>query len=876
MPRYPEWFKKVGDTAAHPKALDVGKKLLGYLAIRRETPGVQTLVQRVTLDDGTTVEASFAGDQPQVIVYSPDGKDACELYVESGLLDLGPNIAGDADKRFNRGPPEFGDTPATLYFGDGVDCSPGDAGLNGKVRVNAKTKTLTSECLPKQGRTVQSRLTDPAKKKAQAMLPASCWSGLMQRYVQAVYGGDSLDYSVSGDVLIVEGVQVGGIGMSVGLVNLEGSLQFVYAGSGPVYAANVRFKTKCGEAVYRMWKQVRDRAPAAEADKILTIALSEAYPDDVMTQIGDAGELQFVSSYGWQFNPDEPNAYVVAVDDANAMLKRLSISAGVAGLSAEITDVEVSELPPVMVSCAVSNPGMSAIPMCVTNADAVAARGGAVRGSKYEHPIACYFDDGLVVIYYIHDNSLDRDVVVPDGMQCGTGYSPGQRQNIAIPGEDGYNYLVNATEDQGDFFTADYWTNFGYQHAGNAITGVYARRDGATLWSTVEDTPVLYLRTNSPLSPHAEYVGGAWNYTALFYEYVAAGTDTESGYESGTTGVSPPVYYSGTNNTASYMSADPLCGRHDEGVYMNCGEATPPAFTETCEEGESPFYETEWTITRPISNYTTRAADVQVIAGAAHEIAIPRGDCASVACARVNRQGCAPRYGMDASPATNYSHSVMVQKHYTGGHVFEPPTVPEECLGAGRIEGESTLTCNGVLKEVVPYASGSADHLAVCVTCWVPGEPWIRQQEVAAFMQATTKILFNDADTATRAGGIKQFGGAGTDVFTTTWAFTAGASFEFLIDSQHGAFFRDHITSDFDHAPTTVEDAGGESSIEEWVIRDESILQRDFDYTARRSLLGAKTQWDDPFAFGASVNMDRETISGGYPKVRTPSFVGWA
>lgn len=186
MPRYPEWFKRVGDGATHPGALDIGKKLLGYLATRRQTPGVDTLVRRVKLDDGTVVEASFHGDQPRVIVYAADGQEACELYVESGMLDLGPNIASDANKRFNRGPPEFDDRPATLYFGDGVDCAPGQAGLNGKIRINTTARTLRSECLPKNGGSVESRLRDPAKKRAQAMLPASCWSGLMQRYVQAV------------------------------------------------------------------------------------------------------------------------------------------------------------------------------------------------------------------------------------------------------------------------------------------------------------------------------------------------------------------------------------------------------------------------------------------------------------------------------------------------------------------------------------------------------------------------------------------------------------------------------------------------------------------------------------------------------------------
>lgn len=270
MPRWPEWCRKVGETATHPAALNVGRKLLGYLSTRRETPGVQTLVKRVTLDDGTTVEASFIGDQPQVIVYAPDGQEACELYVESGLLDLGPNLAPDANKRDWRNAPQFDDRPATIHFGDGVECRQGEPGLNGKVRVNIGAKTLKSECLPKQGRSVESRLRDPVKKQAQAMLPASCWSGLMQRYVQAVYGSDALDYSVSEDVLVVAGANFGRL-ESVGLIEHDGALCFVRVESTKVRFFEVTTPA-CAKAV------LKARA-AIDADdilkaKLLTYALS--------------------------------------------------------------------------------------------------------------------------------------------------------------------------------------------------------------------------------------------------------------------------------------------------------------------------------------------------------------------------------------------------------------------------------------------------------------------------------------------------------------------------------------------------------------------------------------------------------------------------
>jgi hypothetical protein len=49
-----------------------------------------------------------------------------------------------------------------------------------------------------------------------------------------------------------------------------------------------------------------------------------------------------------------------------------------------------------------------------------------------------------------------------------------------------------------------------------------------------------------------------------------------------------------------------------------------------------------------------------------------------------------------------------------------------------------------------------------------------------------------------------------------------------------------------------------------------------FAYQAARSLLGASLAPTAMRERGASLSMDRQTITGGYPKVSTPSFVGWA
>ena len=49
-----------------------------------------------------------------------------------------------------------------------------------------------------------------------------------------------------------------------------------------------------------------------------------------------------------------------------------------------------------------------------------------------------------------------------------------------------------------------------------------------------------------------------------------------------------------------------------------------------------------------------------------------------------------------------------------------------------------------------------------------------------------------------------------------------------------------------------------------------------FTYGCATSLLGAKVTHTLQLDRGHSINMDRQTITGGYPKVSTPSFVGWA
>lgn len=99
--RYVYEHRKKGDVAsASPLALDVGKKLLGYLAEQRHLGLARTLVAHSTLADGTEVTARFIGDMPEV-TYRHTGEEVgveevIHLYASSSgglrIIDLGTRL----------------------------------------------------------------------------------------------------------------------------------------------------------------------------------------------------------------------------------------------------------------------------------------------------------------------------------------------------------------------------------------------------------------------------------------------------------------------------------------------------------------------------------------------------------------------------------------------------------------------------------------------------------------------------------------------------------------------------------------------------------------------------------------------------------------
>lgn len=892
MPRWPEWCRKVGETATHPAALNVGRKLLGYLATRRETPGVQTLVKRVTLDDGTTVEASFIGDQPQVIVYAPDGQEACELYVESGLLDLGQNIAADAGERFGRGPPEFDDRPAKLYFGDGVDCAPGQPGLNGKVRVTPAARRLASECLPKRGRSTESRLRDPAKKRAQAMLPASCWSGLMRRYVQAVYGGAALDYRAQGNLLYVEGRPVGGYGISVGLIDLGGELLFVYAGSGPVLCSRMRFKSPCAAAVFRLWQSMRGKA--AEADKILTIALSEAYPDSAMPQIGNAGELQFVSSYGWQFSAAAAEAHAVTFTDSEASLQRMTFAKGEGGISAVIAPVESAPLAPRAFPCVVSAP--------TGQFSAVGDAGKQLGfGESYDHPIHCYYDGAELIVVRYTVTTPAQVIEMQPGWDCinkNTGEVSAWKASWPMDTvEDARNCTGEPMKQYGSR------RNNGFNHLPKAqnrtyvVAGLTATKGGIALWSTVRtcDTIVSLLYEEDG-SDSGSAAGKKWlfqlGWNSLVRTYNLGARFTISSDFTGTEGfglswdATVPAGDTAFAPGAHYCTA-PIARDETYIPYPNpgyCNYAGPTIFGTSCEEwvvwppvdttGHSLAVKTDGisgTCTTQCAKAHMHAYWGEIIVGPRSYLALPSGCSDATIAVTLATAGTAPGedpfaygYGFFTSDLCN----ALELGECTG-------TLTRVCSGWDPAAEAFTHPAHDF--EYAEYNSLGLEYYQSMFTAPIdlflhlePHRP--DRPDNPTWQMQRMRVRWDSAIAdAAQVRAVEMKEGEFEEV-TEGEKYPWGTEIQVTCPFLHGIVWGAQTMS-----PIEVEGRSGPTSVEKLVLdTPNQLLQDHWSYTARRSLLGAATHWSSALAFGGSLGMDRETITGGYPAVSTPSFVGWA
>lgn len=890
MPRYADWFRKIGDTAASPRALDAAKKLLGYLNIRRGTPGVETLAQKVTLDDGTVVTAAFYGDQPTVTVdTSAVGGETCTLYVESGMLDLGPNIASDANNRFNRGLPEFDDRPATLYFGDGVDCQQGQGGFNGRIKVRGKT--ITSDCLPKQGRSVESRLHDPVKKQAQSLLPASCWSGLMQRYVQAVYGGDALDYSATATVLTIEG-KTFDVKDSWGLVDIGGTLRFVKIASGIAQFYKVKPTTPCFAAVLKAWRAMPNTPKQRQnRDRMLTVALSGCVvgaEDGPPVTVPNDAHRHFEDRAAFVFSADRPRAVGVMqayIDSADRKVYALELEflKGDVGLSIAITTLEAAEptefdaLRPYYVK---GNPFGGAVTQVRSGLETGDTR--VRKGVMIDVPLyASYTVDDAVDIVRLSLVVQDTAVAAPEychdlwWLSISTAWETGSKAN-ACAGADPELRVVTAA------------------------FGLYASG-----WSTVRQRE--YLARHLP-----DGSLGIFEKQPLLFYAIASDMRLRECEIS----LSQPSWYTGVENTYGALKAE-ACNRANV-------ETTGDVFFAPIEDctGYLPpdcYNHYVWNTTGPVS--VTYAFDY--IAGrlnrlwgdgiAVHRVVTTLGwgstrcvcvdeyDYAGSVGAYFSYDALSARYGAIFSewPASFYAKRAEFSSTASVTHCV--PTGGNYC---GDYSGE---TCNDISVDLSYSYSGGYTMAGPYV---IQGPLFVVNNEFGPEdTNAPVSIAFTADDYTTEAVARPDVAARGTERLSACVSSAEITQKETgvhvripIADSETG--YPDDVVQG-DYAAFTEMEADGLCPLYHFArmaeVTDEH-QKATFDTTpdaetvayalrvavkgetfmdgcakfARDSLLGAKTRPIAMIERGTSVHMDRETITGGYPKVSTPSFVGWA
>lgn len=87
--RYPFWHARRGDVNASPALRDLGKKLLGEIAVDQERGGPPTQVRRQGLPDGSSVEARMVHGTPSLTFYPPrrgPGGEPVATYLEGFVV----------------------------------------------------------------------------------------------------------------------------------------------------------------------------------------------------------------------------------------------------------------------------------------------------------------------------------------------------------------------------------------------------------------------------------------------------------------------------------------------------------------------------------------------------------------------------------------------------------------------------------------------------------------------------------------------------------------------------------------------------------------------------------------------------------------------
>jgi hypothetical protein len=892
--RYPWWHKRRGVNPTGV-ALDAAKKLLGRLANRKRLGAPDTLVDRIVASDGSIVEARFNGDFPTVSVLrsGQSGGSSCTLYVESGMLDLGPNIAADAGNRFDRGLPEFDASPATLHFGGtGLDCADG---MIGRIRVRGRH--LSSECLADGATSVTSRLSSPAKKRAQAVIPASSFTGLMHRYVAAIYGGAIVDYELNDTNVLALSMGDRTASVSFGL----NTFGLVRHGTELLFVRLREFRTgafvyfywdafplvfdPCAALVFELWKRmVAADAPADRCDKVLTIALSGCIPGPLsnFTLVGSiaidpAGNSGLCSeAYGWAFAENRAIAVAAASDGERTQtaILRATFTFEDGAWSCVLTAGEWVTVPFHVTVGAGSGfaqgmSGLSSNPDAVTEAELVAG---------LDAPLYAFFVGEQECIYWITATVGEESVPEFDALSCLT---PDPTNIMPPPFASYQNTNCNVTRPSylGDRF---------YLSQVDCVFGLYATLDETVAWSDVSTIQVFKhrfdsgdpqfwmrtLRSTMKLTSNVQLETGSGSFTLQSYQPFPGDWAVDAG--------AGDVSYDVTE-TPGFVDAG-------EGVRTECtvfgysedivgsGGGTGDCIFD-CEDGGCDA-QLSWTG----AYYTSLAVAGNLVRSVVPHLQPAHGDRTAVATYRFESHGA----------GGNIVRSRGISSIVTLGDV--EATLFRD-IGAGAWEAcwnttfsiGSECSLSTATSAVSPplFESLHTFTLSTCSTFSADGgigclpgvSEYLRQCDFGDFrgterfvarMHMGATLVLDDVDVTGTLLNDPDIAHLGAQ----------GELTDFACEDMVG----DLINPPTDHDPIqfVVDDLGGtetkESVLSPDVTWDDLLIpQSDFrSLSAQRSLLGATVIPEPGLDRGASINMDRQTISGGYPVVSTPSFVGWA
>lgn len=346
-------YKRRGDNGGLLQI--VGRKMLAHLDSLRKLGGAESQVMRRRMPDGSIIEARFLKDQPVLTIVEGGGDDACAIYMESGCLDLG------AKSR-----PEFGQ-PYTvsnsgedkrIYFGEVTNCDD-LGGLNGRLKI--VNRRGSSECIQRDagaGDSVVAKclsgvtfstenknitITRAQKLDAQVNIPASCFTGLMRKYVQAMYGNPDAAYEKvsgrsqlrihfrNGASLVAFSEMVLDNYMSdnrtTGLVDLgQCDYRFIeLPGQGAGNFAKVypvEF-TLCGKTILSLLKSgAAGERGEATFEKLEAYLFTQMYPrgGHLIASIGIFGVTGRPLAGGWVFSSSAPRAMLVALTNTRSSL----------------------------------------------------------------------------------------------------------------------------------------------------------------------------------------------------------------------------------------------------------------------------------------------------------------------------------------------------------------------------------------------------------------------------------------------------------------------------------------------------------------------------------------------------------------------------